>query len=779
MKCKARTIIKVLLATAILCLFTVVGASAEKISGTFNDAKLNADGNGFVPNNEYTYEFDTGSGHLTIDAAKNADGSYANSGDMTLWLEYSSGDSGDTIPKAYVPWYGTDATNAETGKINRNDVKSVTIGSGIHKLGRRLVSRTAITELTVPSTINSTTTEWGVASDCKSLKKVTIGDGACLGDKIFAECTALEDVYLEGAISANSKVRCFYYKDKRNINLHFNPTSAAVESVKKLKENADANGINYVLMPNIPYTEFSGEFKDQAGKIFEYKFEITSFPSDYDFSKMPKINGKLTVNAKDASTSLTNTDGNLVYPWKSGAWADRVSEIEFGGNMTNIGRQICQNMTALKSVTIPSTVTTGLDWGAFLGCSSLESVHAENSNVKSIINRVFGGCGEFGLYLPDNMTSIAELAFSDSGNNPSTPTLHWNPANAKTDKIIFDNINANKWANAKLAADNTFEYDVADTDNAENAIHFKLDVGARTLYITKNSVGNGKMADLKAAGHTSQWGKWVNKVEIGDGVKRIGGNAISALPQLKKVEIGKDVEELGTYAFNGCNNIEEIVFGDKVTNISSNAINGCTALKKVTFSKNLKTVGAGIFRYSASVLDSLKNTEFAPDIEVVGYAETGLAEWAHGVNADYPSKFIKTEKGWNGEAVCLDVKFLNDDGSVKYVLIKDGSTSSIAKEAVTEGYKIVKYGVPTIEIAADGSSANVSFTGSKNKGIAVAAKHNENGMTAVQFGSGTAQNAGYYTINFNDTFKKALGTVSVMLWEGIDTMKPLCASVSR
>ena len=76
--------------------------------------------------------------------------------------------------------------------------------------------------------------------------------------------------------------------------------------------------------------------------------------------------------------------------------------------------------------------------------------------------------------------------------------------------------------------------------------------------------------------------------------------------------------------------------------------------------------------------------------------------------------------------------------------------------------------------------AHAAFTGAAAKGILIATKHDSKGnMTAVQFDGVTAKSAGYYTIDFDDTFKAAEGAVTAMLWDGIDTMKPLCASVSK
>lgn len=769
MKSNAKTLLKVLVATAILCLFTAVGASAEIKTGTFTDAKESTNAKGYEPKNTYTYEFNTETGHLFIDADKNEDGSYKD-GEMTLNI------AEDAAANDYLPW--------RNEKLCRKlDVKSIEIGAGITQGARRLVSGTAITELRIPSTIKNM--EWGFANECSSLEKVYIGDGAYLGDKFVAACPKLADIYLDGSVTNNG--RCFFLANSnagstyQNINLHFNPTSQAAACVNRLKSTAESYWVKLNPQVNLPYTEFEGVFNDNESNTFTYKFEITEFPADYDFSTSPALTGRLTVNA-DKTTYMNNSsiDATNSYPWKS--WRDRVSEVVIGTNVTSVGRSMCYGMTALKEVTVPSQVTD-ICWGAFEQCANLNKVTVE-SGVKTILQRAFGDCGEFDLYLPDTITTLNDTMFTNrNGGKTSFPTIHWTPGNDNTDKQIYDSVSSANWVNVKYAPDSTYEYDVADTGKVENAIHFKIDVATRTLYITKNNVGNGKMGDLDAAKHPYAWGKWIEKVEFGDGVKRIGGNTFASMA-IKSVTFNNEVEEIGAYTINGLKKLEEINFGSQMKKISYNAINGCTALKKVTIGKNLSNNYSQILRYSSSAFEKdFVNAgifEWNPDIEIIVYDGSGFAEWAHGTNSSYPTKFVydSSVKKWNTESVCFDVKVLDDDGNVKYVLLKRGSTSTIATEAATNNYEIVYYGEPMIKIADD--SASAAFTGKNATGILIATKHDASGnMTAVQLDGVTAKSAGYYTINFDETFKAADGTVTAMLWEGIDTMKPLCASVSK
>ena len=788
MKSNAKTLLKVLVATAILCLFTAIGASAEVKTGTFTDANVASD-NTYTPGNTYTYEFDTESGHLTIDAAKNADGAYAHDGKMTM-------DNGtNAIANSYLPW--------RNGTIDRTKVAKVTIGNGITKLGRMIFAGMSIEELTIPAKINAM--EWGVAHSCTKLKKITIGSGVKLGDRFACDNFSLEDVYLEGPLAGGTSARAFSVSKAgenqtqtyiNNVRLHFTPTADVIAQIGDIMNRATNEYFNFVPLANLPYVEKNGTFIDSENKEFTYEFKIIDFPNDYDFAAHPDIYGMLTVNSevKNAITANAST----IYPWVKDSWNGRINAVEFGDNITNVGRELCKGMTALENIELSSNITS-LEWGAFLGCKNLKSFDAGASKITKIDNRVFGDCNTFDLYLPDTITTFSKIAFIDTKGVSSTPRIHWNPGNSSgTDKSINDNIfNSDtevvaNWANVTLVPNSVFGKDVADNgiggEAVYNAIHFKIDPATRTLSITKNNTGNGKMADLDSNPYGANWGKWVEKVEIGQGIKRIGSNTFGNLVRLKSVTVAGDVEEIGQYTFNNCSALEEIVLNGKLKVITNGAINGCEKLKSVVLPKGLTSTENYFIRYSNSFMNDRKFNEkgaFYPDIAITVYADTGAAMWAHGKNSENGRMYTYNSVGktWipngNNASVCYDVKVLNNDDSIKYFLLNKDSTSSLANEAKSNGYEIIYYGEsPVLKLTSD--SASAVFTGRDAKGILIATKHDSKGnMTAVQLDGVTAKSAGYYTIDFDDTFKAAEGTVTAMLWDGIDTMKPLCASVSK
>lgn len=350
MKSNAKTLLKVLFATAVLCLFTAIGASAEPISGTFYDAaKANAGDDGAISyqyksgntttnryykkNNRYKYTFDTVTGKLTIDAAENT------SGNMCL-----DPNNDDGVLKELLPW-----RNPKT--IDPAKITSVEIGSGIKKLGRKLFKGTAITKLTIPATVTGGM-ERGVANGCTELTTVTFAEDVTeIGDKFAFGCSKLKDVYLPRTVVKVNQ-RAFGSNQGGTSTIHFYPLADVLDDIAGMK-----NGTNKANNTGLTYdtinTMYSGDFTDNANNVFKYALSADFNVVSYDWTTLPAVTKTLTVDSKDGTKkNITYTDTEIAYPW-NGKWNTLVDKIAFGENLTNVGRQMCKNMTSLKVVTIP------------------------------------------------------------------------------------------------------------------------------------------------------------------------------------------------------------------------------------------------------------------------------------------------------------------------------------------------------------------------------------------------------------------------------------------
>lgn len=101
-------------------------------------------------------------------------------------------------------------------------------------------------------------------------------------------------------------------------------------------------------------------------------------------------------------------------------WHDYIAEIEtvnVGEGITTLGRLNFMSCTALKNVSLPSTLTTirggTLNYGAFRGCSALEKITLPDG-IKTIDSMAFRDCTALkSITLPDSLTSLGEAAFRD------------------------------------------------------------------------------------------------------------------------------------------------------------------------------------------------------------------------------------------------------------------------------------------------------------------------------------------------------------------------------
>lgn len=117
---------------------------------------------------------------------------------------------------------------------------------------------------------------------------------------------------------------------------------------------------------------------------------------------------------------ITNT-GTMSAPYYQ--YKDFVTKIVVGEGITSVGKYGIPNMSCVKSVTLPSTVTT-IGTYAFYNYYELEEINLDN--ITSIDSYAFSGCKLLDVALPANIKSIGGYAFERCAlttfNPPSTLT---------------------------------------------------------------------------------------------------------------------------------------------------------------------------------------------------------------------------------------------------------------------------------------------------------------------------------------------------------------------
>ena len=123
-----------------------------------------------------------------------------------------------------------------------------------------------------------------------------------------------------------------------------------------------------------------------------------------------------------------------------------------------------------------------------------------------------------------------------------------------------------------------------------------------TLYIGREPGGNGQMPDYEwseSDSHsTSPWKifrEQIRRIEIEEGVTKIGKLAFYRYERLSYVSIPNSVTRIGEWAFEGCKWLTHVTLPHGVTRIDWRAFNGCTALTSVNIPDSVTEIGAEAF----------------------------------------------------------------------------------------------------------------------------------------------------------------------------------------
>ena len=353
---------------------------------------------------------------------------------------------------------------------------------------------TEITKLVIPNDVTSINSY--AFYGCSGLTSVTIGNSVTsIGSSAFYDCSGLKKVIYPnfdikkwcsitfGSPSANPLYYAHHLYSDENTEITKLVIPDGVTSIGNYAFYG-CSGLTSVTIPNSVTTISSSAFYGCSGLTsVTIPNSVTSIGS-YAFDGCSGLTS-VTWNAKNYP-AFSSYSSNPFYGIRS-----RIKEFIIGDEMTSIPSYMCYEMSNLKSITIPNSVTS-IGTNAFSGCSGLTSVRFENSKDNTPIvlenNKVFSDCPLDELYIG------RKLSYT------KTSSAGYSPFYKKT-----------------------------------------------TLRSVKFTNKETEISDYEFYGCTN-----LTDVSMGDGVKSIGAYAFSGCSSLEHFTCGRQLESIGKEAFSDC-----------------------------------------------------------------------------------------------------------------------------------------------------------------------------------------------------------------------------------
>ena len=366
--------------------------------------------------------------------------------------------------------------------------------------------------------------------------------------------------------------------------------------------------------------------KDIAEEISDDAISISEEPvedemnlvgaDNEDWWDVETIGSEVVLTIKDSSDFIAVEDfeydnANDVpddRPWAK--YRTKITKVVIEEGIIYLGNNCFRNMTALKAVELPETLSS-IGFYSFWDCSSLTNIHLPES-VRQIGYQAFGYCSSLNKIYVANIKQWIKLRTKDGYYNDDIGL--WVPYNLYI---------SNKLARTVDIPDGTKEI-------VRNLFRRCESIETVRLPDTVTKIGNSAFEGCSSLRNINL----DNIVQFGD-YSFAFCSALSELSFRQEIEIGQEaftgtgIEKIDIYTpdctisyslFANSPALTEVVFHDTVTSIDAEAFRSCQNLKKVTFKKHVKKISGEAF-YKCK---RLANIYFEDGVEQIGWAAFGF-----------------------------------------------------------------------------------------------------------------------------------------------------------
>ncbi len=262
-------------------------------------------------------------------------------------------------------------------------------------------------------------------------------------------------------------------------------------------------------------------------------------------------------------TGYTGTDANVVIP-------DALD----GYKVSIIGRQAFKNQYTIRSITIPTTISS-IRAEAFWGCSGLSEIY---------FNAVNCTIPDVWIYSDNRGVGV----FSGAGSASATGLKVFFGSSVETipDKL-FDTASLDTYGHNGYPYAYVNEVFIPDSVKVIGARAFLGCQDLTTIHFGSNVQQIGERAFYRC--------KSIKELEFPDSLAFINGYSFCECTSLSAVKWGNGMDTIGDYAFNGCSSLKEANLVAPLSTIGINAFSKCISLEKITVPTSVTTIKAEAF----------------------------------------------------------------------------------------------------------------------------------------------------------------------------------------